>query len=88
MGAVGKSGRNRRFQLQDPVLRPVEFFECLRSLCCVVCRLARLWSETGRRICEKEPAKVDHATPVGRQGVKSLEMRFSHACMNTVHEII
>jgi len=64
VGAVGKSGRNRRFQLQDPVLRPVEFFECLRSLCCVVCRLARLWSETGRRICEKEPAKVDHATPV------------------------
>jgi hypothetical protein len=41
-----------------------------------------------RRICEEEHAKVDHVTPVGRQGVKCLEAHFSHACMNTVHEII
>ncbi len=38
-----------------------------------------LGSETERRICEEEPAKVDHATPVGRLGVKLLETHFSHA---------
>lgn len=59
VGAAGKSGRNRRFQLQDPVLRPVELLECSRSLCCVGFTLARLWSGTERKICEEEPAKVD-----------------------------